>query len=209
MLLIVDEFPAIAFGGANAASLFEMVRLHGAGMAVTAQSYAGMGEDADRMLGAAAGLIVHQCADPERLLTRAGQGLEFERRVTISERGMGQAVKEFAVGEGMLAETDALKVDPNAVKQLGPGECVVIAQGRAQHIAVSQVRIPERTLVLHPSSRSPAIMEIDPTMRQAQREQALRPRPAHAPVDLGGSENDTTAQPSTTPAPLDESIREY
>lgn len=73
MLLIVDEFPAIAFGGANAASLFEMVRSHGAGIAVTAQSYAGMGEDADRILGAAAGLIVHQCADPERLLTRAGQ----------------------------------------------------------------------------------------------------------------------------------------
>jgi hypothetical protein len=92
------------------------------------------------MLGAAAGLILHQCADREHLLMRAGQRLDFQRRVTITKRGMGQAVKEYAVGEGMLAETDALKVDPSAFKQLGPGKCVVIAQGSAQHVTVSQVR---------------------------------------------------------------------
>src|SRR5581483_117225 len=131
VLLIVDEFPAIAFSGANAATLFEMVRFHGAGIVVTAQSYAGMGAEVDRILGAAAGLIIHQCADPERLLARAGQGLEFQRRVAFTERGMGVAVKEYAIGEGMLAEAEALKVDPNAVKQLGPGECIVIAGGRA------------------------------------------------------------------------------
>jgi hypothetical protein len=43
VLLIVDEFPAIAFGGANAATLFEMVRFHGASITITAQSYAGLG----------------------------------------------------------------------------------------------------------------------------------------------------------------------
>jgi hypothetical protein len=212
VLLIVDEFPAIAFGGANAANLFEMVRFHGAGLVVTAQSYAGLGADADRMLGAAAGLILHQCADPEHLLVRAGQRLDFQRRVTITERGMGQAVKEYAVGEGMLAETDALKVDPNAVKQLGQGECVVIAQGRAQHIAVSQVRIQERTPALPSPSRSTTIVEIDPTRRQAQRARILRPTehlPIHAPADLEGGENDTAAQASTKTIPRDESIREY
>jgi hypothetical protein len=47
-----------------------MVRFHGADLVVTAQSYAGLGADADRILGAAAGLIVHQCADQERLLPR-------------------------------------------------------------------------------------------------------------------------------------------
>jgi hypothetical protein len=161
------------------------------------------------MLGAAAGLILHQCADPEHLLVRAGQRLDFQRRVTITERGIGQAVKEYAVGEGMLAETDALKVDPNAVKQLGPGECVVIAQGRAQHVAVSQVQIPERMPVLSSPPQSTAIVEIDPTTRQAQCERALRSLPTRALVDLGGSENDTAAQPSTTTVPLDMSIREY
>jgi hypothetical protein len=95
---------------------------------------------------------------------------------------MGQAVKEYVVGEGMLAETDALKVDPNAVKQLGQGECVVIAQGRAQHVAVSQVRLPEHTPVVPATTRSPAIAEIDPTTRQAQSERFVYYR--HAPRQI-------------------------
>jgi hypothetical protein len=143
---------------------------------------------------------------------QAGQLLDFQRRATITERGMGQAVKEYAVGEGMLVETDALKVDPNAVKQLGQGECVVIAQGRAQHIAVSQVRIPERTAVLPASPQCPLILEIDATTRQLQRERGIQPhehQPTIAPSNLEDNENDTTAQPSTTPVPRDESIREY
>jgi hypothetical protein len=86
---------------------------------------------------------------------------------------------------------------------------VVIAGGRAQHIAVSQVRIPERTPVVPFTATRVTIVEIDPTTRQVQREQALRLLPARAPAALGGSENDTAAQPSTTPVPLDESIREY
>jgi len=173
VLLIVDEFPAIAFGGANAASLFEMVRSHGAGIAVTAQSYAGMGEDADRILGAAAGLIVHQCADPERLLTRAGQDLAFERRVSFSERGMGQAVKEFAVGEGMLAARQELKVSPDRVKQLGPGECFVIVGGCAQQVRVSQVRIAQQSDDAVPAQgmpAQPAIQGIGDEQRRAYRQ---------------------------------------
>src|SRR5215212_9715358 len=172
VLLIVDEFPAIAFGGANAASLFEMVRSHGAGIAVTAQSYAGMGEDADRILGAAAGLIVHQCADPERLLTRAGQDLAFERRVSFSERGMGQTVKEFAVGEGMLAARQELKVSPDRVKQLGPGECFVIVGGCAQQVRVSQVRIAQQSDDAVPAQgmpAQPAIQGIGDEQRRAYR----------------------------------------
>jgi hypothetical protein len=200
----VDEFPAIAFGGANAANLFEMVRFHGAGLVVTAQSYAGLGADADRMLGAAAGLILHQCADPEHLLVRAGQRLDFQRRVTVTERGMGQAVKEYAVGEGMLAETDALKVDPNAVKQLGQGECVVIAQGRAQHIAVSRVTH------VKPAPAQPnvgtAITEIDRLARRRHRRAAAN---AAERADVASKpRNTSTSSPGGNP-PAQESIREY
>jgi len=212
VLLIVDEFPAIAFGSANAANLFEMVRFHGASVAITAQSYAGLGGEADRILGAAAGLVLHQCADPERLLVRAGQRLDFQRRVSFTERGMGQTVKEYAVGEGMLAETEALKVDPNAVKQLGPGECVVIAQGRAQHIAVSQVRLTERPLVLPPPTTPGAIAEVDMTTLHEQCGRAHHPNErlrTGVPANPIGSMSDTAAQPPTTATPPDESIREY
>jgi hypothetical protein len=204
ILLIVDEFPAIAFGGANAATLFEMVRFHGAGIVVTAQSYAGMGGEVDRILGAAAGLILHQCADPERLLARAGQSLEFQRRVAFTERGMGAAVKEYAIGEGMLAEAEALKVDPNAVKQLGPGECVVIAGGRAQHIMVSQIRqssqAPARTIATE------AIQEI---ARSGRRRHRVSLPSAATTTHLVSATREATGSALTNNPPNEESIREY
>jgi len=201
VLLIVDEFPAIAFGGANAASLFEMVRFHGGGIVVTAQSYAGMGSEVDRILGAAAGLILHQCADPERLLARAGQSLAFQRRITFTERGMGAAVKEYAIGEGMLAEAEALKVDPNAVKQLGPGECVVIVGGRAQHIMVSQIGQPSQAPL--PAVAADAVLEIDRPNRQTRR---LSDTSATLTAELP-----STASPSapTVSPPTEDSIYEY
>lgn len=206
VLLIVDEFPAIAFGGANAASLFEMVRSHGAGIIVTAQSYAGLGGDADRILGAAAGLIVHQCADPERLLLRGGQSLAFQRRISFTERGMGPAVREYAVGEGMLAETETLKVDPDMVKQLDPGACVLIAGGRAQHVLVSPVRLPR------PVARSQAcdtstqveIAEVDRTVLRTRNALAKR---AQEPTEESACKTSKTTH-DTEPA-TDESIREY
>jgi hypothetical protein len=212
VLLIVDEFPAIAFGGANAASLFEMVRFHGAALAVTAQSYAGMGNEAERILGAAAGLILHQCADPERLLIRGGQNLAFQRRITFTERGMGQVVKEYAVGEGMLAETAELKVDPNGVKQLGQGECVVIAGGRTQHIAVSQVRLPapKQSAMQRPDvyTTSRDIAQID---RVARHERYLRTSPiATSPHENAVRKaSDTAPKTHTAESTAGEPIREY
>jgi hypothetical protein len=206
VLLIVDEFPAIAFGGANAASLFEMVRSHGAAIVVTAQSYAGLGADADRILGAAAGLIVHQCADPERLLLRGGQSLAFQRRMSFTERGMGPAVREYAVGEGMLAETETLKVDPDTVKQLDPGVCVLIAGGRAQHVLISPVRLspPIADSPKIAPSTAPEIAEIDrAAWRQAPSLTKYVPEPSEASV-RDTSETTHDAEPTAG-----ESIREY
>ncbi|MBP1468995.1 hypothetical protein EYB53_025020 [Candidatus Chloroploca sp. M-50] len=164
VLLIIDEFPAIAVGGANAATLFEMVRFRGAGVIVTAQSYAGMGSDADRILGAAGGVILHQCADPERLLPRAGLQVSFQRRISVAERGMGRGVKEYALGEGSLAVQDSLKIHPDMVKRLQPGECVVIAGGAAQHIRVSRVRPPRRAPRRAPRPPRPAAPPVTPPL---------------------------------------------
>jgi hypothetical protein len=206
VLLIVDEFPAIAFGGANAASLFEMVRSHGAGIVVTAQGYAGLGADADRILGAAAGLIIHQCADPERLLPRGGQSLSFQQRVTFTERGMGPAAREYAVGEGVLAETETLKVDADTLKQLNPAACVLIAGGRGQHVLVSPVRLP--AWAAHPSPRDTStVLEIAEIDRVAHRNVPTQPK--HMPEPLQDPANDNGERThGAGPAP-GESIREY
>jgi hypothetical protein len=114
VLLVIDEYPVIAYSGAGTASLFEMVRFHGASIIVTGQSYAGMGEGFDRILGAAETLILHRCGDPDKLLPRAGQRLAFKRRVGFSERGIGQGAREYATGAGYLAVDEELKICPAA-----------------------------------------------------------------------------------------------
>ncbi|NTU78148.1 MAG: hypothetical protein HGA45_01885 [Chloroflexales bacterium] len=138
VLLIIDEYPVIAFSGAGTASLFEMVRFHGASIIVTGQSYAGMGEGFDRILGAAETLFLHRCGDPDELLPRAGQRLTFKRRVSFAERGIGQGAREYATGGGYLAVDEELKIHPNDVKELPRGECFVIAGGQYQRVLVNR-----------------------------------------------------------------------
>jgi len=145
VLLIIDEYPVIAFSGAGTASLFEMVRFHGASIIVTGQSYAGMGEGFDRILGAAETLFLHRCGDPDQLLPRAGQRLAFKRNVSFAERGLGRAAKDYATGAGYLAVDEELKIHPNAVKELPRGECFVIAGGRYQRVLVKRVDVPATT----------------------------------------------------------------
>lgn len=156
VLLIIDEYPVIAFSGAGTASLFEMVRFHGASIIVTGQSYAGMGEGFDRILGAAETLILHRCGDPDLLLPRAGQRLAFKRRVSFAERGIGRGAREYATGDGYLAVDEELKIHPNEVKELPPGECYVIAGGRAQRVLVNRApqlatTAPNQRAVAHAS----------------------------------------------------------
>jgi hypothetical protein len=152
ILFIIDEFPAIAFGGANTAILFEMVRSKGAGVVVTAQSYAGMGEGADRILGAAATLLLHQCADPDKLLARAGMATTYARSISFAERGVSHPTA-YGVGAGSIREQEQLKVHPNAVKALAPGECFLISGGRYAYVSVARLAPDTAALyVLPPAS---------------------------------------------------------
>jgi hypothetical protein len=191
VLLIIDEFPAIAFSGAGTAALFEMVRFHGASIIVTGQSYAGMGEGFDRILGAAETLILHRCGDPDKLLPRAGQRLAFKRRVGFSERGIGRGAREFATGAGYLAIDEELKIHPNEVKELPRGECFVIAGGRAQRVLVKRVTPPPE--------RAPAAQtETEPSLPVASAAERRVPATG-APLVLEVERTPTSA-PLETPA---------
>ncbi|MEI7642689.1 MAG: DUF87 domain-containing protein [Chloroflexales bacterium] len=171
VLLIIDEYPVIAQSGAGTASLFEMVRFHGASIIVTGQSYAGMGEGFDRILGAAETLILHRCGDPDLLLPRAGQRLRFTRRIGFSERGMGRGAREYATGAGYLSLDEALKIHPNDVKELPPGECYVIAGGRAQRVLVKRASVstttadPPAAPTRPISPMPPPVIEVERSMR--------------------------------------------
>jgi hypothetical protein len=144
VLLIVDEFSALAIGGTDAASLFERVRSYGASVVVTSQSYAGLGQGADRILGAAATVLLHQCPDPETLIARAGTAPDvLLRRSAVERLGLG-GVKSYATGQVAYAETDRFKVRPEVVQQLAPGECVAICGGDALRLRVSQLPLLTR-----------------------------------------------------------------
>jgi hypothetical protein len=146
VLLIVDEFSALAIGGTDAASLFERVRSYGTSVVVTSQSYAGLGQGADRILGAAATVLLHQCPDPETLIARAGTAPDvLLRRSAVERLGLG-GVKSYATGQVAYAETDRFKVRPEVVQQLQPGECVAICGGNALRLRVSQLRLSKAAL---------------------------------------------------------------
>jgi len=135
VLLFVDEFSALSMD-ADAANLFERVRSLGASVIVSSQSYAGLGVGGDRILDAAAGLICHQSADPERLAARAGTRPSIERTIQIS-------TEDGPTGLGSLRQQDAFRVHPDKVRQLEVGECFVIAQGRAARVCVTPLRLNE------------------------------------------------------------------
>ena len=200
VLLIIDEYPVIAQSGAGTASLFEMVRFHGASIIVTGQSYAGMGEGFDRILGAAETLILHRCGDPDLLLPRAGQRLRFTRRIGFSERGMGRGAREYATGAGYLSLDEALKIHPNDVKELPPGECYVIAGGRAQRVLVKRASVSDTqpTAPTRPTSLVLAsVIEVERPMRVSSHDQpdhdssdAAPPAAAASPVPTTYADED-------------------
>jgi len=132
VLLIVDEYSAISTG-TDGANLFERVRSFGASVAVSSQSFSGLGDrkDAERILDAAHTLIVHRCADPERLVQRAGTYRRPERSVYVDRDG--------PTGTGSVRIQDSFKVHPDAARQLRAGEAYVIAEGRAHKVGVTPV----------------------------------------------------------------------
>jgi hypothetical protein len=195
VLLVIDEYPVIAYSGSGTAALFEMVRFHGASIVVTGQSYAGMGDGFDRILGAAETLFLHRCGDPDRLLPRAGQRLALKRRVGFSERGLGRGAREFATGDGFLAVDEELKIHPNEVKELPRGECFVIAGGRYQRVLVK--RAPLAPTPADDAQPSIAPRRPSPLFLEVERGEAAE-QPQQTPVTgAHGAEGDTSRRDET------------
>lgn len=86
VLIIIDEFSALSLS-TDAANLFERIRSFGAAVIVSSQSYAGLGPEAERLLGAATTILLHQCNDPERIGRRAGTVLRPDYSYQVDEQG--------------------------------------------------------------------------------------------------------------------------
>ena len=176
VLLIVDEYSALA-GAAEAEGLFERVRsphgVGGAGVVVTAQSYAALGDSADRMLQAAATTVLFQCADPEPLIRRAGSRAVYRTNVAGTLRH-SQLTVGRTTGQASLREDEAPSIHPDLVRRLPVGACVLLATGGFQQLCVARLpHAPVARPTLRPSDAAPAA-RIEPAIRWAE---AIRPAP--------------------------------
>lgn len=135
VLFIVDEFSAVE-RGTRIHDLIERLRGYGAATVVGSQSYAGLGEYADRIMDATPTKIVHQCDDPERLTQRAGEVeiLRRTREVQQDDAALGLS------GRMMVAEDREARVLPDAVRQLAPGECYIIHGGRSLKVKIERAQ---------------------------------------------------------------------
>ena len=110
VLLVVDEYSALS-GSGTAEELFERVRsphgTGGAGVIVTSQSYAGLGEGADRMIAAAATTVLFQCADPERLVSRAGTITHYTKSYTTERASLFPAIRPNREGDSRRGTTSS------------------------------------------------------------------------------------------------------
>jgi type IV secretory pathway TraG/TraD family ATPase VirD4 len=125
VLLIVDEFSAIA-DGERMARTVEVVRSYGVGVVLAPQAFDGMGgpEASARILNAAHTIFLHAIPDPEPVVKAAGTRMATEFSLQHSTRQQHQH-----------------RADPNEVRRLPPGMCIVIGSGQAQKVQIAPVRL--------------------------------------------------------------------
>lgn len=144
VLLVLDDFSAIS-SGQEAVNLVERAREFNVGVILTTQSYAGLGPGADRIIDACNGaLIVHRMSNPEPFISRAGTVWRESTAVTqpAQQPGVISAIlfdQKIETPRHTTREEEFARIDPNEARSLPPGEAFVIADGKAQRVAVAQV----------------------------------------------------------------------
>jgi hypothetical protein len=137
VLLVLDEFSAVQGGTDQAIHLAERLRDVGVPVVFGAQSPEGLGDERQqwRLLHTiGGGLVLHQLADPDRLIQLAGTVRVPEQAWQLDAWG--------PAGQARVHMSDRPRVDPNQVRQLHPGEAFVIQAGRAVKLSVLQAPVP-------------------------------------------------------------------
>jgi hypothetical protein len=137
VLLVLDEFSAVQGGTDQAIDLAERLRDVGVPVIFGAQSPEGLGDERQqwRLLHTiGGGLMLHQTPNPEALVRLAGTVRTPEQAWQLD--GWGPA------GQARIHMEERLRVDPNQVRQLQPGEAFLIQAGRAVKLSVLQAPVP-------------------------------------------------------------------
>lgn len=138
VLLIVDEFSAIADGDRMTRTV-ETVRSYGAAVVLAPQAFEGMGgpEASARILNAAHTIFLHAIPDPEPIVKAAGTRMGTELSL---QHDHGQSTDV-----GSTRQQHQHRADPNDVRALPPGMCIVIGNGKAQTVQIAPV-LPYRAI---------------------------------------------------------------
>jgi len=153
VLVVLDEFSAISTG-ADAANMIERAREFGGNVILTTQSYAGLGQGAERVLDAArGGLIIHSLANPEPFTKRAGTVWRNTVAVTEPQNqpGFVSAVlfkQKIEMPRHTTRQEEFPRIDPNEVRQLARGEAFVISGGRAQRVSFNRIELQDEDIEL-------------------------------------------------------------
>jgi hypothetical protein len=138
VLFIIDEYSALKENSAEGAcNLATRAREFGAGIILSVQSYAGLGndKDAEEILDSVNSIILHACSNPEKFIERAG---------TRPTREIGHQIDRGArTGLGTMRVQEQFKVLPNSVRKFDKGECTFITDGRSANIKVDMIEISE------------------------------------------------------------------
>jgi Helicase HerA, central domain len=145
VLLVVDEFSAIATAGRGLVDVVERTRAFGVAAVLCPQVAEGMGsfEAAARLIGSAQTIVLHAMANPERFVEAAGG-----RRIALTSR---QLDGDAPTGIGSTRPDREQRIDPDEVRRLRPGQCFAIGSGLALKLQVAPTpRLPERSGTLRP-----------------------------------------------------------
>ena len=166
VLLIVDEFPAVT-GDSDAAGMIERLRSFGCGVALSGQSYDGLGRDRARIIEAAGALILHRLSDSDDLARLAG---------TIQDYAMTAQIDLVAgvTGRGTVTPEHRFKAEPNVIGRQADGEVTVIVDRCVGHGFVTRTVAP-----LHANAVSKVLARATRTVRDPERTE-----PAHEVVEL-------------------------
>ena len=177
--LVVDEFSAVSGARQPAIDVMERGRSFGVPSLLSGQSYASLGgpEEADRIVSAANTLALFASNSPEDLARLAGS-VQTAEAVLQAEDGRW-------TGRASVTTRARHRVDPNTVRQLAPGQAVLISGGRAERIQV--IRAPGANNDLALPRRPFAVISRVPA--RALPRQGVTPRqetPAGHTVDSSG-----------------------
>jgi len=139
VLLVVDEFSAIATAGKGLVDVVERARAFGVGAVLCPQLAEGMGsfEASARLIGSAQTILLHAMPNPERFVEVAGG-----RRVALTSR---QLEDDAPTGIGSTRPDREPRIDPDEVRRLRPGQCFAIGSGLALKLQIARVpQLPER-----------------------------------------------------------------